>query len=77
MIRLDGTEDYLISQHEEISEDIFSPQDFINDDKELNDLIELTETFKNKKIEQKQNSFQPKLTKFFIKNDNIDKMDLD
>ena len=51
--KLDGTEDSLIIQHEEICEEITSPQDFINDENELNDLIEHIEKERIKKNYQK------------------------
>ena len=47
--KLDGKEDNLIIQRNEICEDIISPKDFLSDEKELTDIIELTEIYKNKK----------------------------
>ena len=75
--KLDGTEDNLIILHNEICEDIFSPKDFLSEEKELADIIELAGIYKNKKKEHNEDTSQPKITNFFIKNENIDKMDLD
>ena len=73
---LDGSEDNLISHHEEICDEIISPYELITEEKELNEIIQKIENERKKKIENKHDLSQPKITNFFIKNYD-DKMDLD